>query len=90
MLFLLQLASTSFHDGFHKEETSEQKKNGFHLPENPFPLARMKDFVETDVSTRIKNYHYLLITLMIFNSSKIALTKKMLFPKAENSFALAG
>ena len=28
----------------------------FHQPENPFPLARMKNFIEKDVSTRRKNY----------------------------------
>ena len=47
----------------------------------------MKDFVEIDVSTRQKNFQYLLI--MISNSSKIALTKKILFPQAEHSFSLA-
>ena len=40
----------------------------------------MKDFVEIDVSTRQKNYHYLLITLMVSNSSKIAPTKKNTIP----------
>ena len=67
MLFLLQLTSTSFSDGFHLEEKLLNKKK-------LFPLAIMKDFVEIDVSTRQKNYQYLLI--MISNSSKIALTKK--------------
>ena len=50
----------------------------------------MNDFVEIDVSTRRKDYHYLLITLMISNSSKIISIKKILFPRAENPFALAG
>ena len=60
MLFLLQLASTSFRmehgfsDGFHQEEKPLYKKNGFDQPENPFPLARMKDLVEIDVFTRQK------------------------------------
>ena len=71
MLFLLQFASTSFIDSFHFEEKPLKKR---------FPLARMNNLVEIEiVPLDEKNYHYFLITLMISNSSKIALTKKCCF-----------
>ena len=61
------MAFTSFSGDY----CSEKKP----LNNNPFPLlARMKDFVDIDVSSRRKNIP--LTKLMISNSSKIALTKK--------------
>ena len=46
--------STSFSDGFHVEKNLWTKEKRFPLAGNPFPLARMKDFVEIDVSSRPK------------------------------------
>ena len=45
----------NFSDGFHFEwKKLWTKENGFHKPENPFPLTGMKDFVEKYFSTRRK------------------------------------
>ena len=87
MLLLLQFFF--FSDGFHQEEKplNKTKKNGFHQLENPFLLARIKDFVEIDISSRRKKIP--LSLNYISNSSKIAPTKKIMFLQAENSFALA-
>ena len=45
MLFLLQFASTSFIDSFHFKEKPLKKR---------FPLARMNNLVEIDLSIRWK------------------------------------
>ena len=63
--------------------------------QNPFPLAGImeailkKKIVEIEVSSRRKNYHYILIILITSNSRKIVLAKKILFPYVENPFVLA-
>ena len=54
MVFLQNLTSTNFSDGFHYEENLWTKENGFHWPENPFKLAGMKDFLEKYFFTRRK------------------------------------
>ena len=51
MVFLQKLASINFSDGLHLDEKLWANENGFHSPENPFPSARMKDFVEKYFST---------------------------------------
>ena len=54
MFFLSKLASINFSDGFHLDENLWAHKNGFHYPEDLFPLAGMKDFVEKYFSARQK------------------------------------
>ena len=48
------MASINVSDGFHLEEKLWANKNGFHYPENLFPSAGIKDFVEKYFSTRQK------------------------------------
>ena len=48
------MASINFSDGFHLDEKLWANENGFHYPEDPFPPAGMKDFVEKYFSTRQK------------------------------------
>ena len=48
------MASINFIDGFHLDEKLWANENGFHYPEDPFPPAGMKDFVEKYFSTRQK------------------------------------
>ena len=58
--------------------------DGFYWPENPFLLSVSVSLKQT-FPLEEKKLHFLLITPMISNSSK-----KILFPWAEISFALAG
>ena len=49
------MASTNISDGFHHlEEKLWANEKGFHYPENLFPSAGMKDFVEKYFSTTRK------------------------------------
>ena len=54
MVFFKKLASINFIDGLHLDEKLWANENGFHYPENPFPPARMKDFVEKYFPSRRK------------------------------------
>ena len=73
-------------------------KNNFWTKKKRSPLAGKSVFTSQNegfhwnrsLSLVVDNYHYLLVTLMISSNSKIALTKKILFPQAENLFALTG